>query len=194
MLSGVSLLAVSNVNNPVGLVSLPYVMWSAHFFDTHIQMEKISSWNGPTVHVCCFMLACASTKTFVSRVRKTKKKSSLAEVSLYIGRDWEKPRKTSLTGVPTDITGHLLNVSEALCQYFSYYLLSRDSRLYLAAKNDTTLACEVRGVIILRMLYYIYVSKNYFKQSHKFSFICNNMTSKTWRHVFSKLLVFTPVQ
>ena len=69
MLSGVSLLAVSNVNNPVGLVGLPYVMWSAHFFVTHIlQTEKISSWNGPTVHVCCFMLARASTKTFVSRI------------------------------------------------------------------------------------------------------------------------------
>ena len=73
------LLAVSNVNNPVGLVCLPYVMWSAHFFVTHIQMENISSWNGPTVHVCCFMLAHASTTTFVSRVRKTAKKSSLAE-------------------------------------------------------------------------------------------------------------------
>jgi len=40
------LLAVSKVNNPVGLVCLPYVMWSAHFFVTHIQAEKISSWNG----------------------------------------------------------------------------------------------------------------------------------------------------
>jgi hypothetical protein len=46
---------------------------------THIQTEKISSWNGPTFHVCCFMLARASTKTFVSRVRKTAGKSSLAE-------------------------------------------------------------------------------------------------------------------
>jgi len=50
-------------------------MWSAHFFVTHIQTEKISSWNGPTVHVCCFMLARSSTKTFVSRVRKTAKKN-----------------------------------------------------------------------------------------------------------------------
>jgi len=49
-------------------VCLPYVMWSAHFFVTHIQTEKISSWNGQTVHVCCFMLARASTKTFVSRI------------------------------------------------------------------------------------------------------------------------------
>ena len=49
------LLAVSNVNNPVGLVCLPYVMWSAPFFVTHIQTENISSWNGPNVHVCCFM-------------------------------------------------------------------------------------------------------------------------------------------
>ena len=62
------ILAVSNVNNPVGLVCLPYVMWSAHFFVTYIQTEKISSWNGPTVHVCCFMLARSSTKTFVSRI------------------------------------------------------------------------------------------------------------------------------
>ena len=58
----------SNVNNPVGLVDLSYVMWSAHFFVTHIQTEKISSWNGLTVHVCCFMLARVSTKTFVSRI------------------------------------------------------------------------------------------------------------------------------
>ena len=57
MLSGISLLAVSNVNNPAGLVGLPYVMWLADFFVTHIQTEKISSWNGPTVHVCCFMFA-----------------------------------------------------------------------------------------------------------------------------------------
>ena len=67
MLSDVSLLAVSNVNKPVGLVCLPYVMWSAHFFVTHIQTQNISSWNDPTVLVC-FMLARASTKTFVSRI------------------------------------------------------------------------------------------------------------------------------
>jgi len=41
---------------------------------THIQTEKVSSWNGPTVHVCCFMLTRTSTKRFVSRVRKTAKK------------------------------------------------------------------------------------------------------------------------
>ena len=34
-----------------------------------------SSWNGSTVHVCCFMLARASTKTFVSRVRKKAEKN-----------------------------------------------------------------------------------------------------------------------
>ena len=44
-----------------------------------IQTEKISSWNGLTIHVCCLMLARASTKTFISRVRKTAKKSSLTE-------------------------------------------------------------------------------------------------------------------
>ena len=43
------------------------------------KLIEVHSWNGPTVHVCCFMLARASTKTFVSRVQKTAKKSSLAE-------------------------------------------------------------------------------------------------------------------
>jgi len=47
--------------------------WSAHLFVTHIQTEKISSWNGQTVHICCLMLARASTKTFVNRVQKTAK-------------------------------------------------------------------------------------------------------------------------
>ena len=103
MLSGVSLLTVSNVNNPVGLVCLLYVMWSAHFFVTHIQTEKISSWNGPTVHVCCFMLARASTKTFVSRVRKTAKKFFVS-------------RKNSLAGslISWGITVLQRNVPEAV--------------------------------------------------------------------------------
>ena len=34
------------------------------------KLIELLSWNGPTVHVCCFMLALASTKTFVSRVQK----------------------------------------------------------------------------------------------------------------------------
>ena len=32
------------------------------------KLIELLSWNGPTVHVCCFMLARASTKTFVSRI------------------------------------------------------------------------------------------------------------------------------
>ena len=43
------------------------------------KLIEILSWNGPTVHVCCFMLARASTKTFVNRVQKTAKKPSLAQ-------------------------------------------------------------------------------------------------------------------
>ena len=43
------------------------------------KLIELLSWNGPTVHVCCFMLARASTKTFFNRVQKTAKKSSLAE-------------------------------------------------------------------------------------------------------------------
>ena len=42
-------------------------------------MIELLSWNGPTVHVCCFMLARTSTNTFVSRVQKNSEKSSLAE-------------------------------------------------------------------------------------------------------------------
>jgi hypothetical protein len=56
------------LNNPVGLLGLHCVMCSAHFFVTQIQTDKISSWNGRTVHVCCFMLARACTKTFLSVV------------------------------------------------------------------------------------------------------------------------------
>ena len=66
------------------------------------KLIELLSWNGPTVHVCCFMLARASTKTFVSRVqKKTVKKifvsrkirqqgHSLAEVSLYFENMSEK--------------------------------------------------------------------------------------------------------
>ena len=97
LLSGISLLAASNVNNPNGQVGLPCVMWSAHFFVTHIQMENISSWNGPTIHVCCFMLTCVSTKTFVSQIHicqlsqtKQRKKSSLAKK--FVSRVTRQPR------------------------------------------------------------------------------------------------------
>jgi len=33
-----------------------------------LKLTELLSWNGPTVHVCCFMLARASTKTFVSGI------------------------------------------------------------------------------------------------------------------------------
>ena len=32
------------------------------------KLTELLSWNGQTVHICCFMLARASTKTFVSRI------------------------------------------------------------------------------------------------------------------------------
>ena len=68
------------------------------------KLIELLSWNGPTVHVCCFMLARAYTKTFVSRIRirqpspKTAKTTfvsrkisqhghSLSEVSLYVEAD-----------------------------------------------------------------------------------------------------------
>jgi len=46
------------------------------------KLNELLSWNGPTVHVCSFMLARASTKTFVSRKIRLQG-HSLAEVSLY---------------------------------------------------------------------------------------------------------------
>ena len=54
------------------------------------KLIELLSWNDPTVHVCCFMLARASTKTFVSRVPKTAKKSSLAEK--FVSRITRQPR------------------------------------------------------------------------------------------------------
>jgi len=44
------------------------------------KLIELLSWNGPTVHVYCFMLSRTHTKTFVSRVQKKQLKwSSLAE-------------------------------------------------------------------------------------------------------------------
>jgi hypothetical protein len=89
------------------LVGLPYVMWSAHFFVTNIQTEKISSWNGPTVHVCCFMLARASNKTFVSRIHirwpspKKSEKSSLAEKFVSWVTHWPRYHCTLLCNKST---------------------------------------------------------------------------------------------
>ena len=65
------------------------------------KLNELLSWNGPTVHVCCFILECASTKTFVSRIhirypspnnsakifvsRNIRQQGhSIAEVSLYL--------------------------------------------------------------------------------------------------------------
>ena len=67
------------------------------------KLTELLSWNGPNVHVCCFMLTRASTKTFVSRVQKTEKKifvsrkirqqgHSLAEVLLYNTAPSRQPR------------------------------------------------------------------------------------------------------
>ena len=64
------------------------------------KLIELLSWNGPTIHFCCFLLARASTKTFVSRIhirqpspknsekifvsRKIRQQGhSLAEVSPY---------------------------------------------------------------------------------------------------------------
>ena len=61
------------------------------------KLIELLSWNGPTVHVCCFMLPRASTKKFVSRIhihqpspKDSEKKSSLAEK--FVSRVTRQPR------------------------------------------------------------------------------------------------------
>ena len=94
-------------------------MWSAHFFVTHIHTGKISSWNGPAVHVCCFMLARASTKTFVSRVRKTAKRNLLLP-------------KNSLAGslVSRGITVYAIQVRSAICLFVLFAFTLDNQRLF----------------------------------------------------------------
>ena len=55
----------------------------------------LSSWNGPTVHVCCFMLARASTKTFVSRI--------------YIRQPSPKNREKNLRQTKNSLAGSLVS-------------------------------------------------------------------------------------
>ena len=60
------------------------------------KLIELLTWKGPTVHVCCFMLARASTKTFVSRIHirqpspNTTKKSAFAKK--FISRVTRQPR------------------------------------------------------------------------------------------------------
>ena len=54
------------------------------------KLTELLSWNGPTVRVWCFKLPRASTKTFVSRVQKQRKKSSLDEK--FVSRVTRQPR------------------------------------------------------------------------------------------------------
>ena len=106
-------------------------MWSAHFFVTHIQTEKLSSWNGPTVHVCCFVLARASTKTFFSRIhirqpspkniekifvsRKIRQQGHpLAGVSLYFGT-WRRVSWRKFTEYSQEDIASILKGEEVMC-------------------------------------------------------------------------------
>ena len=61
------------------------------------KLIELLSWNVPTVHICCFMLARASTKSLVSRIyirqpspKKQRKKSSLTEK--FVSRVIRQPR------------------------------------------------------------------------------------------------------
>ena len=69
------------------------------------KLIELLSWNGPTVHVCCFMLARASTKTFVSRIHirqpspKNSEKSSLAEK--FVSSVIRQPRYHCISKIPS---------------------------------------------------------------------------------------------
>ena len=66
------------------------------------KLIELLSWNGPTVHVCCFMLARASTKTFVSRIHIRQQRPKNSEKNL-------RQPKNSLAGslVSRGITVHI---------------------------------------------------------------------------------------
>ena len=82
-------------------------------------LNELLSWNGPTLHVCCFMLARASTKTFFSRIQKKNSEKifasrkilqqghSLAEVSQYIY--FERKNNISKHGRPREFQSHDTN-------------------------------------------------------------------------------------
>ena len=82
------------------------------------KLIELLSWNGPTVHVCCFMLARASTKTFVSRVQNQRKnlrqpKNSLAGSLVSRG----------ITVQLMDIIFPRLQVCVTYCKSYAYFIL-----------------------------------------------------------------------
>ena len=50
------------------------------------KLIELLSWNGPTVHVCCFMLARASTKTFVSQIHIRYPSPKNSEKKIFVSR------------------------------------------------------------------------------------------------------------
>ena len=63
------------------------------------KVTELLSWNGPTVHVCCFMLARASTNTFVSRIhirQPSPKNNEQIFVSRKIGQQGHSLAEVSL--------------------------------------------------------------------------------------------------
>ena len=119
------------------------------------KLTEIFSWIGLTVHVCCFMLARASTKTFVSRTdirqpspktaeifvsRKIRQQGhSLAEVSLYSD-------KCCLCCVPISIDVHdsffcyqkprLLNLETVLSKFCASFTLHVTVYVLLCATHE----------------------------------------------------------
>ena len=90
------------------------------------KLIELLSWNGPTVHVCCFMLARASTKTFVKpnpysldeSKKQRKKKPSLAEK--FFSRVNRQPRY--------HCTAAHTNPTNCACQLYNKNYASRNSK------------------------------------------------------------------
>ena len=82
------------------------------------KLIELLSWNGPTVHVCCLMLARTFTKTFVSRIH-------IRQPSPKTAKNFRQP-KNSLAGslVSRGITV-LVFYHELLCNYLNTTLQAR---------------------------------------------------------------------
>ena len=92
------------------------------------KLTETLSWNGPTVHVCCFMLARASTKTLVSRI--------------HIRQPSPKNSEKNLRQPKNSLAGSL--VSRGITVYYCAQLLTfhvlcrRDARFEGLKHLDTT--------------------------------------------------------
>jgi hypothetical protein len=107
------------------------------------KLIELLSWNGPTVHARCFILARASTKTFVSRVQKTAKKSSLTEK--FVSRVTRSLAEVSLYKHVLWLSTHIFQTRSMtfLVALGAYLLQMHASVRYQTAAAETLLSCTL---------------------------------------------------